>query len=324
MNIQSEIRDYILSHDFVMLPGIGGFIAEYTKPYFDDKGEIVPPQRKIRFNPLLRNDSNVEILQVFKDNLRVSTQEVQNKYFDFLDIFDSHLETNNKFIWDGIGVFIKDRETKSVQFISYTVGDESSAQSKYESKTPVKIKTTNVVNKVGAESDLPEKLNYTTKNPPFNSEDNYKEDVHFERKTGNSLFRFLIFAVPLLVLSVALIYTVFFKPKIKKDVKEENNTEFSISPDEGVVVDTLVNERAEEREIVAPPKEHTVRVGVYKNLKDADKIATRLAEEGYPARVRPHGPLFRVFVVANSEQQALEFVEKVELITGDRPIYERH
>ena len=61
-NIQREIVNIVLEQDFVVLPGIGAFLTEYSKPFFDKDGEIVLPEKKIAFNHLIDRDLDNKLL----------------------------------------------------------------------------------------------------------------------------------------------------------------------------------------------------------------------------------------------------------------------
>jgi hypothetical protein len=321
MNIQSEIRDYINAHDFVMLPGIGAFLAEYSKPYFDTNGNIVPPERKIRFNPHIRNDSDVEILQVFRYRLNISNDEVQNLYFDFLEKLDKTIASNGRFHWDGLGILFKDSEEKILQFVSTQTS---------EALKPSEVVTTEVKNStyippvVIPPAIIPQRENALEQ---IQEPEEY-QPYTYERKSESGIIKFLIFALPLALLAGALIYMVFYKPSANNSVKYNNAAEVMQESDFGndsVEIDTLLNDPAPAPVVIEekPAKEHIVGIGIYKNNKDADKIATFLAEEGYPSRVRPYGSLYKVYLVANSESQALQYVTEVEQLIRDKPVYER-
>jgi hypothetical protein len=315
MDIQSEIKDYIHAHDFVMLPGIGAFLAEYSKPYFDAEGNIVPSERNIRFNPHLRNDSDVSVLEVFRNKLNVSSEDVQNRYFDFLEHLHKTIENNGQFNWSGLGVFFKSTQDGSLHFVS----SDSSLASKIDILDHDKNEEVTIPTEVTPKSEI-----------KFDTIQEITEDevpyVYKKRKKESGILNFLIFALPLALLAGSLIYMVFFKPKPKKTVNYSSNSDVRQENafDQPLEIDTLLHDTTiEDSRNLVIAKEHIVGVGIYKNNKDADKIATFLAEEGYPSRVRPYGTLFKVYLVASSENQALQYVKEVEQLIGDKPVYER-
>lgn len=318
MNIQSEIRDYILSHDFVMLPGVGAFVAEYSKPYFDLNGEIVPAERKIRFNPHLRNDSDVEILQVFKERMNISDAEVQEQYFSFLDTVNEQLAAYNRYYWDGFGILLREGPQEAFQFLPFQPSVSRSSDSEVQPVPAVQEDTPSPSYRV--------EETYTAEEP---EEEPDEEDEPEERSPeGNRALKYLIFTLPLVLLTAALVYMVFFKPSLRENVKDKPLPDTGFAPEE-VTVDTLYSEPAPQVSDSASGasepsgEEHVVRIGIYKRVKDADKIVAFLSEKGYSAKIRPHGPLFKVYLVAETEGQAIRYVKEVEQLIDDTPIYER-
>ena len=58
INLDKYIRELLLQHDCVILPGLGGFVANYKPATFDaSQNTALPPSRHILFNPhLVHND----------------------------------------------------------------------------------------------------------------------------------------------------------------------------------------------------------------------------------------------------------------------------
>jgi hypothetical protein len=275
--MHAEIREYIRSHDFVMLPGIGAFVAEYSRPYFSDSGDIIPGERSVRFNPLLRNDSDVSILKDFQEELGMSAEEVQDKYFSFLDHVNGQLATYSRYHWDNFGLLVQ--EGGELKFVPFTTA------------------VTVVKNEVPEEESEVEEL----------------------EEEGNKTMKYLIFALPLALLSAALVYMVFFKPSQREAVQVVAPLELE---EEEVIIDTLSSDSTFE---VDPLEVETYRViiGIYKREKDAAKIVSFLESKGYRPKVRPHGPLYKVYLPSSSEEQARRYVKDVGKLIDDTPYYER-
>lgn len=275
--MHAEIREYIRSHDFVMLPGIGAFVAEYSRPYFSDSGDIIPGERSVRFNPLLRNDSDVSILKDFQEELGMSAEEVQDKYFSFLDHVNGQLAAYGRYHWDNFGLLVQ--EGGELKFVPFTTA------------------VTVVKNEVPEEESEVEELD----------------------EEGNKTMKYLIFALPLALLSAALVYMVFFKPSQREAVQVVAPLELE---EEEVIIDTLSSDSTFE---VDPLEVETYRViiGIYKREKDAAKIVSFLESKGYRPKVRPHGPLYKVYLPSSSEEQARRYVKDVGKLIDDTPYYER-
>lgn len=319
MNAQSKIKEYINNHDFVMLPGIGAFLAEYTKPYLTANGEIVNPKRKIRFNPELRDDSDIDIL---KNKLNLSETEIQQDYFNLLDEIDDKIAKNGTFHWDGLGIFSK--PAGILQFVDLSNTEDRDFAKNLNSEILEKKESVLETSKPQIQfREIPqtEPVESITLDESRLSEPNNLVETKAE---PNVFLRFLIFAIPLLVLVGALIYTVFLKPSAQKQVKE--TPEFIEEGFENAQIDTLYQEEVIEETLVAEPQTGQIilRVGVYKKESDANIIASTLKKSAYEtAEVSPHGKLFKVSVRANSEEEADKYIDKIEQLLGDRPIYER-
>ena len=294
-NIQSEIREYILSHDFVMLPGIGAFVAEYSQPYINNAGEIAPSERKIRFNALLRNDSDVDILQVFREKMNVSDVEIQELYFNFLDTVNEQLATFNRYYREDFGILISDGPGTVLQFLPFQPSVKADSIAKEEVSEVVHITA------------------------PAKDEISEEAPEDFAEERGGNALKYLVFALPLALLSAALVYMVFFKPSLRENVKEEQVMDEAGFHADEVTVDTLYMEQLPD----SVNEAHIVSIGIYKRSGDADKIKSFLVGKGYPAKIRPHGPLFKVYLVADTEEQAFRYIKEVERLIDDTPIYER-
>jgi cell division protein FtsN len=71
-------------------------------------------------------------------------------------------------------------------------------------------------------------------------------------------------------------------------------------------------------------KSHIVGIGVFKVKENVDNLTEYLAENGIPAKVRRAGGKYKLFVTASSEEQANEFVKKIEQLTGEKAVYENN
>lgn len=58
--LESHIENLLLTHECVIIPGVGGFVTRYEAPFFsDDKTEIFPPYRSVSFNSQLRENDGL-------------------------------------------------------------------------------------------------------------------------------------------------------------------------------------------------------------------------------------------------------------------------
>lgn len=58
IQIESHIEKLLLSHDCVIVPGIGGFVTRFEGSYVDGD-EICPPYRSVSFNSQLKDNDGL-------------------------------------------------------------------------------------------------------------------------------------------------------------------------------------------------------------------------------------------------------------------------
>lgn len=323
-SIQYDIQHLIQEHDFLVLPGIGSFLARYSKPYFDDEGEIVMPKKFLEFNQLIDRDVDNKLFELLSKNISRPIDLVKSNYYDFLNHFRSSLILSNKFEWESLGTFYKN---KSEEIVFY----------------PVR-RTENI-------ALVPEK-NYTVVSTSLEYDSAKtstleEEELAFSASKSKKYLKILLYLVPIFIITSTLAYTIFIKPLNKKSEKKNmveeidslNKLQKEILPDFNVAIQDRgavskkenlrtetrkKSERSDEDRINSSRKSHVVGIGIFKVKENVDNLAAYLAENGIPARVRRLGGKYKLFVTASSEEQAGEFVEKIEQLTGEKAVYENN
>ncbi len=93
----------LLNHDLVMIPGLGGFLANYSQAQFDEKENIIlPPSRSILFNRDLKANDGLMVHAYMQYFDATYPQAIRQLEVDVQDIKD---ELNEKgfFIIENIG-----------------------------------------------------------------------------------------------------------------------------------------------------------------------------------------------------------------------------
>lgn len=338
MDIQREIVEYLETHDFVLLPGIGGLTADYTLPFIDKDSNIIASKRVIKLLPFLDKEADAGFLNSLKEKHHLTQNTVQNAYISFLESFNKTIIKHGSYDWEGLGKFTFNPQANTYQFEQT---DEVSLKSvdiqvnvAEQRFNPIKSE----VSKAGANQVLEQspvnfkqeqKVLEVSIDEPDYPDSEYPEEPVIEKKTN-----WLLYLLPLVLLFAAFVYTVFIKPISKKSVLEEETTEeVVITGEEVTEVKPLEFQGSEEEsrtivsneEVVSSTEgaiEHIVRIGYFRNNEEADEVATYLAENGYPSRVRASGRMFKVFLVARNDNQALQYVEEVKELINENPIYE--
>lgn len=315
--IQKEIEQIINNQDFIVLPNIGAFISEYSKPYFDASGEIVLPVKQLEFNDLIDKDLDEKLFVLIHQNSKLPIELIKTDYTDFIKKFRSEIVLNKKYIWDGIGIFYRNEDNKIVFF------PENISQN----------------TEILVQAEKPKNIITKEERVSFHE---VEEQEHLEivekKRNFSKLFLYLI---PLFLLSSALAYSIFIKPSEKKSEKKNmveeidslsnlqnkilNDSSLSIKKGEDSNEKKLEKQSNNKKEgKIETKNSFVVSIGVFSKKENVDNLASFLAENGFPARVRPLGKKYKVYVIANSEAQALEYVEKIEQLTEVKPVYENN
>jgi CCDC81-like prokaryotic HU domain 1/SPOR domain len=324
-NIQQEIVNIVLEQDFVVLPGIGAFLTEYSKPYFDKNGEIVLTEKKIEFNHFIDKDVDHKLLSLISLKVNLPKELLKTDYNEFLNKFRSSIVLQQKYEIENLGLFFKN-ENHELEF--YQEKNKQSQKVDSTKSEEVFIKT---VKPISAK--------------PVEVLENEDEDsaVETNQKKTKNYFKVLLYLVPIFLITTTLAYTIFITPlknkSEKKNMVEEidslSDLQNEVLNDSNLQVDDVEKRNSDtknERKATiknestrdSSDKSHIVGIGIFKVKENVDKLAAYLAENGIPARVRKYGDKYKLFVTANSEEQANDFVQKIEQLTGEKAVYENN
>jgi hypothetical protein len=324
LNIQQEIQAIVQEHDFLVLPSIGAFISEYSKPYFDNEGGVVLPEKTISFNHLIDRDVENKLFHIISRNKNISVDNVQSEYYSFLVKYRSEIVLNQKFTWEDLGTFCKNDKQELVF---------------YPQKNQKYILEPAAIDKAEVLEHALEKI----------ESDEPESKSEFIKRGRSNYAKALLYAIPLILISTTLAYTIFIKPSKNKSEKRNlveeidslSNVQEAIleepqtseTPKREARVETKSNENKANREEEGNKednsnqtsgKNHIVGIGIFKVKDNVDNLAAYLAENGIPAKVRKSGNRYRLFVTASSPEQANEFVQKIEQLTGEKAVYENN
>lgn len=324
-NIQQEIVNIVQEQDFVVLPGIGAFLTVYSKPYFDKEGEIVLPEKKIEFNHLIDRDLDNKLLGLISLKVNLPKELLKTDYNEFLKKFRSSIVLHQKYELENLGLFFKN-ENHELEF--------------YQEKSKIRI---------NKELNLPEEVFISPIKPSLEKskigfeEDDLESEVVTSPKRTKSYLKVLLYLFPVFLITTTLAYTIFIKPlknkSEKKNMVEEIDSlsvlQNEVLNDSNLQIDDLEKRNSEnnfERKASikaqstgdSSSNRHIVGIGIFKVKENVDNLASYLAENGIPARVRKSGNRYKLFVTANSKEQANDFVQKIEQLTGEKAVYENN
>jgi hypothetical protein len=309
LNLKTEIITLILKEDFIILPGIGAFESKYSKPYFDENQELVLPKKTFEFINILNQDFDEKLFNKLNLNTSIPINLIKIEYNNFLTNFKKELKEFGKFEWENFGVFFRD-QNQEISFLADTLISKSTLVNLNDEKPEERF-------------SLEPKLEI--------------EEVEGDenRKVGNklNLYHKLLYILPLVLLFSGLLYLIFFKKSENIVLKEspvldvgnfentidkelENNGPKDSKPKQKQ--EENKNEQSSKLEVQKSYKK--LSIGVFRVKENVDNLTTYLAENGIPVKVRKDKNLYTVFVVASSDAQAIEFSDKIEQLTGEKPV----
>ncbi len=109
LEVSKYIKDLLFIHDCVILPGFGGFVANYKPANIDDNLNIVfPPSKAIGFNRNLSKNDGLLINRLAEaENLNYSEAEKSVQFFT--EDIRVRIQRGERVILDKVGCFYNDR-----------------------------------------------------------------------------------------------------------------------------------------------------------------------------------------------------------------------
>lgn len=115
VKIEKHIAQLLRNYDCVIIPGLGGFVANYSPSQFNlAKGLLSPPSKAIIFNRNLINNDGL-LMNHLSVNENLSYNEASNFVNEFVILCKNQLSSGKRIEFDELGVLYEDNE-KTLQF----------------------------------------------------------------------------------------------------------------------------------------------------------------------------------------------------------------
>ena len=119
INLDKYIRELLLQHDCVILPGMGGFVANYKPATFDaSQKTALPPSRQILFNPHLVHNDGLLYAHISRET-GYGYKEVQAMAEVYFKTILYEIGKGLKFTIDDLGYFFINKARK-IEFVQET------------------------------------------------------------------------------------------------------------------------------------------------------------------------------------------------------------
>lgn len=101
--LERHIEILLLSHDCVIVPGFGGFVAHHSSAYYDESScELLPPYRTLGFNPSIQMNDSL-LVQSYIDTYDLSYPEALKRIEGEVKEIRQILENEGRYEMNDIG-----------------------------------------------------------------------------------------------------------------------------------------------------------------------------------------------------------------------------
>lgn len=338
MNIKQEITDIILKHDFVIVPGVGAFLSSYSKPHFNQFGNIVESVRTLEFEPYIKKDFENKLFNLLSHRINIPHNYLLIEYSDFLEKIYKEIGSTGKYDWDGLGSFFMNAHKE----LEYYPESQKSKEITFE--VP-KATASSVQESFFSSAPISEKIE--TETTPILEPESVKitKELSNEKKTERIVKapEVMLYTIPIILLLGCLIYAMSVntsKKAEKPNLMAEVDSLYKIQETYALDADSITNNspNIENLQLNTVTKDNNnavetfktdpknnypggkiIKIGAYRNRENSDMMANYLAENGLPIKVRLNDGIYRIFVVSYSEEQTESFTQKIQDLTNEHP-----
>ncbi len=123
LDIAAYIKELILTNECVILPQFGGFVTKYRPAKIDPRNKILaPPSKEIEFHGELTKDNGLLVNYIARKNKTFNTR-ARRLIEDFVNEINARLDNGEKVVFEGIGIFVRDKDSGRLLF--YSLSDEN-------------------------------------------------------------------------------------------------------------------------------------------------------------------------------------------------------
>ena len=109
MDLFRHIKELLFIHDCVIIPGFGGFVADYRPARINhESSTIVPPGKEIRFNRSLTHNDGL-LISYISEEKEIGYVDAKRMVTGFADELNRKLEKGKRVLFEEVGTFCYDR-----------------------------------------------------------------------------------------------------------------------------------------------------------------------------------------------------------------------
>ncbi|WP_421920954.1 HU family DNA-binding protein [Marinifilum sp.] len=311
LEISKYIQDLLFVHDCVILPGFGGFVANYRPAKIDENSQVFfPPSKDLGFNRNLNQNDGL-LINHLADSENLTYTEAEKAVLFFVEDMRVKIQRGEEVVIKGIGTFVKDRK-HNLQF---------------EPKTDQNY----LVDSLGlGQFDISIWSQPIEERISSVSEDTRKLKGLFTRKRiwYSSAAAFLLASVGLLPMNserTSLLDSASMPFTSENKSLTENNVQLKaqISPlEELVKFEPNINKKSESVKIEEPKGNRFYLIaGSFTSMENAKILQEELLSKSYPAVIIKNKNLLSVALNQFDSRQEVDACKKKAIATNPKSSY---
>ena len=280
IGLERHIEILLLTNDCVIVPGLGGFVANHREARFDNNDNMfIPPYRTLGFNPKLSVNDSL-LAQSYTETYDISYPEACNRIENEVNELKQHIYNNGSYELNDVGVLCLNNDG-NIEFTPCEAGIVTPDLYSLSSFEMRKLKE--MVQPENCESDKTEILHF----PPINNNAQRHENSHGDignngitnKNEKKKEARISASAIRNFIAAAAAVVLFFL---LGTPVNENSSTIKTSALDNGIVQELINNGynvvRNDKKKIVEPQKELSTKNEVKKQAKENTDIKLAVAK----------------------------------------------
>lgn len=317
IDFNHEIKSLLFEHDYVTIPGLGAFIANYEpSTYNADTNCFTPPDRKISFNSVLKQDDGL-LTSVVMKKANLSSLKARELINNYVKEFKSSLLLEKTVELAGVGTF----ELSVDQKIIFSPLNQNFYNESYGFETIYSFNTSNFTYSGKYFEDT-----NTTELDAYEFE---TMNITLSKGQRKPFFSKVLYAAPLIVLAFGLVTVLVFNPTTEKNALSSLNPVdyvksvkqwFSTNPQEVTSIQAETPQNLATTKASPTIATHRLVVGIFSQPENATRLYNKLVLNNFSPEVVLENEKSVVFFAVNELSNTDSLSARLEQFIGERGV----
>jgi len=271
MNFAQYISELLVDNDCVIIPGLGGFVANYQSAVVSGNAHVsfMPPSKQLLFNIKLNQNDGLLVTKILLCQ-NITYKQAEEQVFDFVYGIKKELYQTGAFSLEGIGILLLNT-TGAIEF-QPTVDTNLFAES------------------FGLSTFVFPQLNYGIR---AKHRVTFKQNVPKRNATVLKTIKQVAVVIPMLLL-LAILPTVYLKNSQQSSFSFFNTSERESVKTEKPIVVPVRNIKQTAKLVVKSGADYHIIIGCFKNIQTANKLCENFKTKGFKTSILNINDMYKV------------------------------